>query len=240
MIPNPLSCGTYIEVRDLFFATPNRLKFLKTEKAEVQSIIDIVNKLAMVNHDIKFSLCVDGKQVFKYLKQQSEIDRLAEIKILGMGFYENSLPVHFVENMITLTGCVGIPTLSRGKSSLIYTFVNGRPIYDNMLVGAVRYAYSDFIEREKYPIVVLYINMPYDQVDTNVHPNKSEVRFQDKRLIYKVVVNAIKNALAVKMNNKFRFDHNFSDDPFVKDNIAKVKDSGVNVPSFQFLAPSLH
>ncbi|CAH57931.1 DNA mismatch repair endonuclease MutL [Ehrlichia ruminantium] len=240
LIPNPLSCGTYIEVRDLFFATPNRLKFLKTEKAEVQSIIDMVNKLAMVNHDIKFSLCVDGKQVFKYLKQQSEIDRLAEIKILGTGFYENSLPVHFVESMIALTGYIGIPTMSRGKSSLIYTFVNGRPIYDNMLVGAVRYAYSDFIERDKYPIVVLYINMPYDQVDTNVHPNKSEVRFQDKRLIYKVVVNAIKNALAVKMNNKFRSDNNFSEDPFEKDNIAKVKNLGVNSPSFQFVAPSSH
>ena len=181
LIPNALSCGTYIEVVLRFiFATPNRLKFLKTEKAEIQSIVDMVNKLAMVNHNIIFSLCVDGKQIFKYVKQKSEIDRLSEIKILGMEFYKNSLPVHLVENMITLTGYVGIPTLSRSKSSLIYTFVNGRPIYDNMLIGAVRYAYSDFIEKDKYPIVVLYIDVPCDQVDINVHPNKSEVRFQDK------------------------------------------------------------
>ncbi|QGR02296.1 DNA mismatch repair endonuclease MutL [Ehrlichia ruminantium] len=225
LIPNALSCGTYIEVRDLFFATPNRLKFLKTEKAEVQSIIDMVNKLAMVNHSIIFSLYVDGKQILKYLKQQSEIDRLAEIKILGMEFYKNSLPVHLVENMITLTGYIGLPTLSRGKSSLIYTFVNGRPIYDNMLIGAVRYAYSDFIEKDKYPIVVLYINMPCDQVDTNVHPNKSEVRFQDKRLIYKVVVNAIKNALAIKISHKLRSISNLGNDPFIRDNITKVKNS---------------
>ncbi|WDM85584.1 DNA mismatch repair endonuclease MutL [Ehrlichia sp. JZT12] len=223
LIPDALSCGTYIEVRDLFFAIPNRLKFLKSEKAEVQSIVDMVNKLAMVNHNIMFSLFVDGKQIFKYLKQQSNIDRLSEIKGLGPEFCKNSLPVNVSEGMITLVGYIGLPTLSRGKSSLVYTFVNGRPVYDSLLIGAIRYAYSDFIEKDKYPIVVLYLDMPCDQVDANVHPNKSEVRFQDKKLIYKIVVNAIKDVLSTNMHMKLKSIDNVTNDPFMQDNVVKAE-----------------
>ena len=222
LTPDALSCGTYIEVRDLFFAIPNRLKFLKTEKAEIQSIIDMVNKLAMINHNIMFSLFVDGKQIFKYLRQQSNVDRLSEIKVLGQEFCKNSLPVNVKEGMIELEGYVGLPTLSRGKSSLIYTFVNGRPVYDSLLISAVRYAYSDFIEKDKYPVVVLYLDIPCDQVDANVHPNKSEVRFQDKKLIYRVVVNAIKSVLSINMHDKLKSVINVKGDPFVQDNIVKL------------------
>ena len=235
LTPDALSCGTYIEVRDLFFATPNRLKFLRTEKAEIQSIIDMINKLAMVNYGIMFSLFVDNKQIFKYLKQQSSIDRLAEIKALGVEFYRNSLPVVSITGKeIQLSGYIGSPTLSRGKSSLIYTFVNGRPIYDNLLIGAVRYAYSDFIEKDKYPVVVLYLNIPYDQVDANVHPNKSEVRFQDKKLVYRTVVNAIKEALSVNINMKLKSIGEFENDHFIQNNVANIKNSqniGNNIPS---------
>ena len=160
LTPDSLSGGTYMEVRDMFFATPNRLKFLKTEKAEVHSIIDMINKLAMVNHGIMFSLSVDNKQLLKYVRQQSNIDRLAEIKALGIEFCKNSLPISVKEEQIELSGYIGSPTLSRSKASLIYTFVNGRPVYDSLLIGEVRYAYSDFIERDKYPVVVLYLNIP--------------------------------------------------------------------------------
>ncbi|AAZ68265.1 DNA mismatch repair endonuclease MutL [Ehrlichia canis] len=225
LTPDSLSCGTYMEVRDLFFATPNRLKFLKTEKAEVQSIIDMINKLAMVNHGIMFSLSVDNKQVFKYLRQQSNIDRLSEIKALGIEFCKNSLPISVKEEQIELSGYIGSPTLSRSKSSLIYTFVNGRPVYDSLLIGAVRYAYSDFIERDKYPVVVLYLNIPCDQVDSNVHPNKSEVRFQDKKLVYRVVVNAIKEVLSINMNAKLKSINEFESDHFVRDNIVSMNHS---------------
>ncbi|AHX04777.1 DNA mismatch repair endonuclease MutL [Ehrlichia japonica] len=235
LIPDALSCGTYIEVRDLFFATPNRLKFLKTEKAEIQSIIDMINKLAMVNHGIMFSLFVDNKQIFKYLKQQSNIDRLSEIKTLGVEFYKNSLPlVSIKEKEIQLSGYIGSPTLSRSKSSLIYTFVNGRPIYDNLLIGAVRYAYSDFIEKDKYPVVVLHLDIPCDQVDANVHPNKSEVRFQDKKLVYRTVVNAIKEALSVNINMKLKSVGELENDHFIQNNVANMRNSqniGNNVPS---------
>ncbi|KJV63293.1 MULTISPECIES: DNA mismatch repair endonuclease MutL [Ehrlichia] len=235
LTPDALSCGTYIEVRDLFFATPNRLKFLKTEKAEIQSIIDMINKLAMVNHGIMFSLFVDNKQIFKYLKQQSNIDRLSEIKALGVEFYKNSLPVVSVEEKgIQLSGYIGSPTLSRSKSSLIYTFVNGRPIYDNLLIGAVRYAYSDFIEKDKYPVVVLHLDIPCDQVDANVHPNKSEVRFQDKKLVYRTVVNAIKEALSVNINMKLKSIGKLENDHFIQNNVANMRNSqniGNNVSS---------
>ncbi|CEI84823.1 DNA mismatch repair endonuclease MutL [Ehrlichia minasensis] len=225
LTPDSLSYGTYIEVRDLFFATPNRLKFLKTEKTEIQSIIDMINKLAMVNHGIMFSLSVDNKQIFKYLKQQSNIDRLSEIKALGIEFCKNSLPINVKEEEIELSGYIGSPTLSRSKSSLIYTFVNGRPIYDSLLIGAVRYAYSDFIEKDKYPVVVLYLNIPCDQVDANVHPNKSEVRFQDKKLVYRVVVDAIKEVLSINMNAKLKSINEFEGDHFVRDNIANINNS---------------
>ncbi|AHC39045.1 DNA mismatch repair endonuclease MutL [Ehrlichia muris] len=235
LTPDALSCGTYIEVRDLFFATPNRLKFLKTEKAEIQSIIDMINKLAMVNHGIMFSLFVDNKQIFKYLKQQSNIDRLSEIKTLGVEFYKNSLPLVSVkEKGIQLSGYIGSPTLSRSKSSLIYTFVNGRPIYDNLLIGAVRYAYSDFIEKDKYPVVVLHLDIPCDQVDANVHPNKSEVRFQDKKLVYRTVVNAIREALSVNINMKLKSIGELENDHFIQNNIANMRNSrniGNNVSS---------
>ncbi|AHX03927.1 DNA mismatch repair MutL family protein [Ehrlichia chaffeensis str. Heartland] len=231
LTPDALSCGTYIEVRDLFFATPNRLKFLRTEKAEVQSIIDMMNKLAMVNHNVMFSLFVDNKQVFKYLTQQSNIDRLSEIKTLGMEFCKNSLPVNVKEEQIQLSGYIGSPTLSRGKSSLIYTFVNSRPVYDNLLIGAVRYAYSDFIEKDKYPVVVLYLDIPCDQVDANVHPNKSEVRFQDKKLVYRTVVNAIKEVLSINLNTKLKSISEFENDHFVHASMVNSRNIGNSVSS---------
>ncbi|KAG8173542.1 hypothetical protein JTE90_006261 [Oedothorax gibbosus] len=184
LTPYPLSQGTHIEVRDLFFATPNRLKFLKTERAETQSIVDIVNNLAMINYRIGFTFNSGNKKLLKYAKQTSLFSRLCEIE---EEFQGNALEVNEEEDGIKLTGHICKPTVNRGKSTQIYTFVNGRPIKDNLLVGAIRYAYHDFIPSDRYPFAALHLEIPYDQVDVNVHPNKSEVRFQNKRLIYEIV-----------------------------------------------------
>ncbi|MFP3016485.1 MAG: DNA mismatch repair endonuclease MutL [Wolbachia sp.] len=193
--PYSLLQGTYIEVRDLFFATPNRLKFLKTERAETQAIVDIVNNIAMINYSIGFTLTSGNKKLLKYIKQTSLFNRLCETE---EEFQSNSLEVKEEEEGIKLTGHICKPTISRGNSTQIYTFVNGRPIKDNLLVGAIRYAYQDFIPTGKYPFAVLQLEIPYDQVDVNVHPNKSEVRFQNKRLIYEIVRRGIIKALSTR------------------------------------------
>ncbi|MGY5878580.1 DNA mismatch repair endonuclease MutL [Wolbachia endosymbiont of Nasonia oneida] len=195
LIPYSLSQGTHIEVRDLFFATPNRLKFLKTERAEMQAIVDIVNNLAMINYRIGFTFNSGNKKLLKYAKQTSFFNRLCETE---EEFQSNSLEVKEEEDGIKLTGHICKPTISRGNSTQIYTFVNGRPIKDNLLVGAIRYAYQDFIPTGKYPFAVLQLEIPYDQVDVNVHPNKSEVRFQNKRLIYEIVRRGIIKALSTR------------------------------------------
>ncbi|MFT4314378.1 MAG: DNA mismatch repair endonuclease MutL, partial [Wolbachia pipientis] len=194
--PCSLLHGTYIEVRDLFFATPNRLKFLKTERAETQVIVDIVNNLAMINYSIGFTLTSSNKKLLKYAKQTSLFNRLCEIE---EEFQSDSLGVKEEEDGIKLTGHICKPTISRGNSTQIYTFVNGRPIKDNLLVGAIRYAYHDFIPNNRYPFAVLHLEVPYDQVDVNVHPNKSEVRFQNKRLIYEIVRRGLIKALSMRI-----------------------------------------
>ncbi|MFP3035796.1 MAG: DNA mismatch repair endonuclease MutL [Wolbachia sp.] len=196
--PYSLSRGTYIEVRDLFFATPNRLKFLKTERAETQSIVDIVNNLAMINYRIGFTLTSGNKKLLKYVKQTSLFSRICEIE---KEFQNNSLEVNEEESGIKLTGHVCKPTINRGKSDMIYTFVNGRPIKDNRLVGAVRYAYHDFVPNDRYPFAALHLEVPYDQVDVNVHPNKSEVRFQNKRLVYEIVTRGLIKALSTRIGS---------------------------------------
>ncbi|UIP92154.1 DNA mismatch repair endonuclease MutL [Wolbachia pipientis] len=193
--PCSLLQGTYIEVCDLFFATPNRLKFLKTERAETQSIVDIVNNLAMINYSIGFTLTSGNKKLLKYVKQTSLFNRLCEIE---EEFQSNSLEVKEEEEGIKLKGHICKPNVNRGNSTQIYTFVNGRPIKDNLLVGAIRYAYHDFIPNNRYPFAVLHLEVPYDQVDVNVHPNKSEVRFQNKRLIYEIVRRGIIKTLSTR------------------------------------------
>lgn len=195
LAPCSLLCGTQIEVRDLFFTTPNRLKFLKTERAETQSIVEIINNLAMINYHIGFTLIADNKKLFKYTKQDSLFNRLCEVE---KEFQNNSLKV-YEEDSVKIIGYICKPTVNRGKSTMIYTFVNGRPVKDNLLIGAIKYAYHDLIPNNRYPIVALHLEVPYDQVDVNVHPNKSEVRFQNKRLIYEIVAKGLIKALSTKI-----------------------------------------
>ncbi len=219
LTPYSLSQGTHIEVRDLFFATPNRLKFLKTERAETQSIVDIVNNLAMINYHIGFTLTSGNKKLLKYAKQTSLFHRLCEVE---EEFQGNSLEVNEEEDGIKLTGHICKPTVNRGKSTQIYTFVNGRPIKDNLLIGAVRYAYHDFIPSDRYPFAALHLEIPYDQVDVNVHPNKSEVRFQNKKLIYELVTRGLIKALSRRIGTFLAHDQKMDStltDHFDKPNV---------------------
>lgn len=132
----------------------------------------------MINHDIGFTLTSNNKKLLKYAKQVSLLSRLCEIE---KEFQNNSLEVCEEENGTKLTGYICKPTVNRGKSTMIYTFVNKRPIKDNLLVSAIKHAYHDLIPNNRYPFAVLHLEIPYDKVDVNVHPNKSEVRFQNKK-----------------------------------------------------------
>ncbi|MCM1002347.1 DNA mismatch repair endonuclease MutL [Wolbachia pipientis] len=198
LMPCSLSQGTHIEVRDLFFATPNRLKFLKSERAETQAIVDIINNLAMINYRIGFTVNSGNKKLIKYAKQESLFSRICEIE---KEFQENALKIEEEEDGVRLTGHICKPTVNRGKSDMIYTFVNGRPIKDNVLIGAIRYAYHDLIPSDRYPFAVLHLEIPYDQVDVNIHPNKSEVRFQNKRLIYEIVRRGLIKTLSKRIGS---------------------------------------
>ncbi|NSM56916.1 DNA mismatch repair endonuclease MutL [Wolbachia endosymbiont of Atemnus politus] len=218
VMPYSLSQGTHIEVRDLFFATPNRLKFLKTERAETQAIVDIVNNLAMINYRIGFSLISGNKKLLKYAKQTSLFSRLCEIE---KEFQENALEVNEEEDGVKLIGHICKPTVNRGKSDMIHTFVNGRPIKDNLLIGAIRYAYHDFIPSGRYPFAVLHLEVPYDQVDVNVHPNKSEVRFQNKRLIYEIVRRGLIKGLSTRIGTMRGIEEELNP-PFVNESQGSV------------------
>lgn len=211
LAPCRLLTGTEIEVRDLFFATPNRLKFLKSERAETQHIVDIINNLAMINYDIGFTLKSGSKKLLEYESQNRLFSRLCEIE---KEFQENALEVCEQEEGTKLTGYICKATVNRGKSDMIYTFINKRPVKDNLLVGAVRYAYHDLIPNGRYPIVALHLEVPFDEVDVNVHPNKSEVRFQNKRMMYELVRRGLVKALSTRVGEETRVFEGKSFDPF--------------------------
>lgn len=197
--PASLNKGTKIEVRDLFFATPTRLKFLKTERTETLYIEDIVSRLAMAHPNVEFTLKNGEKTILKTSLQQgdfinSSIKRLEEI--LGKDFAANSVTVDAAREGASLKGYAGLPTYNKGNSTSQYLFVNGRPVKDKLLLGAVRAAYQDFLARDRYPAVALYLNLEGQEVDVNVHPTKAEVRFQDTNMIRGLVVGALKNALS--------------------------------------------
>ncbi len=197
LTPDSIKYGTKIEICDLFFATPVRLKFLKTEKAETQHIIDIVTKIAMTNPQIRFSLTVNDRKLFDYLIVDSKKERLLTIK--GKEFEENVVEVLEKKGDLEITGYVGLPTYNRVNANYLYLFVNNRPVRDNLLISAVKAAYKDFIPYGRYPVVILYLTVPQQVIDVNVHPTKAEVRFQDKNLVRNFVVTTLKLAIKKSM-----------------------------------------
>ena len=190
--------GTRVEVLDLFYATPARLKFLKTDRSEYLAAVDIVKRLAMANPDIGFTFSDGDRLAFQALAQQGELfearrARLAEI--LGREFRENTLGLDTEREGVRLRGFIGLPTFSRGNAQFQYLFVNGRPVRDKLLGGAVRGAYADLLARDRHPIVALFLDCEPDFVDVNVHPTKAEVRFRDPGLVRGLIVGALKHAL---------------------------------------------
>ncbi len=190
--------GTRVDVRDLFFATPARLKFLKSERSESMAISDVVKRLAMANPHVGFTLTNGARTSLRMTgTPMSEDGRLVRLsKILGDDFGANAVAVDSEREGIVLTGFAGLPTFSRGNSAHQYLFVNGRPVRDKLLHGAVRGAYQDFLARDRHPVVALYVELPHEHVDVNVHPAKTEVRFRNPGLVRGLIVSALRHALA--------------------------------------------
>src|SRR5712691_891474 len=186
--------GTRVEVRDLFFATPARLKFLNTPRSERDQAVDAVKRLAMACPGIAFTIIGDDDRVLLRLaRAESREARLGAL--LGRDFAENSIAVAAEREEFRLTGLIGLPTLNRGLPRDQYLVVNGRPVRDKLLVGAVRGAYQDVLARDRHPVVALFLDGPAAEIDVNVHPAKAEIRFRDSALIRGLVVGALRHAL---------------------------------------------
>ncbi|MDA1089427.1 MAG: DNA mismatch repair endonuclease MutL [Proteobacteria bacterium] len=195
--PAALAQGTRIEVRDLFFATPARLKFLKTEKTEQSHTVDTLKRLAMAYPGIGFVLNDGDREVLKLPAcggPDARLDRLAAV--MGRDFRDNSLAIDAAREDMRLTGFAGLPTLNRGNAMMQFLFVNGRPVRDKLLYGALKGAYREFLAYDRYPLVALFLDILPDAVDVNVHPAKTEVRFRDAGLVRGLIVGALKHALA--------------------------------------------
>jgi DNA mismatch repair protein MutL len=196
--PTAFPQGTRVEVLDLFHATPARLKFLKSDRAEYLAALDIVKRLAMANPEIGFTFSDGDRVAFQALAQQGELfearrDRLSEI--MGREFRDNTIGLDVEREGLRLKGFAGLPTFSRGNAQHQYLFVNGRPVRDKLLAGAVRGAYADLLARDRHPVVALFLETTPDFVDVNVHPTKAEVRFRDPGLVRGLIVGALKHAL---------------------------------------------
>ena len=189
--------GTRVEVRDLFFATPARLKFLKSERAETTAVSDILKRLAMAHPAIGFSLTSDGRKTFAYPPESGEDGQLKRLgAILGRDFADNAVPVMAARDGVRLYGFAGLPTFNHATAQKQYLVVNGRPVRDKLLNGAVRGAYQDFLAGNRHPALALFIELPSDALDVNVHPAKTEVRFKDAGLIRSMIVGGLRAALA--------------------------------------------
>ncbi|MCB9988385.1 MAG: DNA mismatch repair endonuclease MutL [Rhodospirillales bacterium] len=185
--------GTVVEILDLFYATPARLKFMKSERAEYGAVKDTLSRLAMAFPALGFCLIHDGKTVMNLPPGQNHKERLAGI--LGRDFYDNAIPIEAEREGIYLSGYASLPTFNRGTNQHQYLYVNGRPIKDRLVLGAIRGAYSDVLAHDRHPLAALFIELPATQVDVNVHPAKAEVRFRDAALVRGLLVSALKHAL---------------------------------------------
>lgn len=190
--------GARVEVRDLFYATPARLKFMKSERSEAMAISEEIKRQAMAHEAVAFTLDLDGKTTLRLPAEhpgdQGRLKRLAAL--LGRDFEANALLIDQERDGVRLTGYAGLPTYSRGNAAHQYLFVNGRPVKDRLLQGALRGAYADFLARDRHPAAVLFLDIDPLYVDVNVHPAKAEVRFRDPALVRGLIVGALRHALA--------------------------------------------
>jgi len=191
-------CGARVEVRDLFYATPARLKFMKSERAEQMAIAEEVKRQAMAHEAVGFTLDLDGRRALKLSPEHpgpgGRLARLAAI--LGRDFQDNALEIDQEREGVRLSGFAGLPTYNRGNAAHQYLFVNGRPVRDRLLQGALRAAYADYLARDRHPAAALYLELDPQLVDVNVHPAKAEVRFRDPALVRGLIIGALRHALA--------------------------------------------
>lgn len=199
--PSPASggVGTRLEVRDLFYATPARLKFMRSDRAETSAVLDVMNRIAMAHPGVSISFNDGNRDRMRVNGAQGDLldQRLKRLgDIMGRDFAENAMAVDAERDGVRLTGFAGLPTLNRGNAMMQFLFVNGRPVKDKQLTGAVRGAYQDFLARDRHPMLALFLETEPRAVDVNVHPAKTEVRFRDPAGVRGLIVGALKHALA--------------------------------------------
>lgn len=200
--PAALTRGTVVELRDLFFATPARLKFLRSDRAEVQAVGEVVRRLAMAEPQVGFTLRDvtggEARTLFRADPQQGDLFDALELRlagVLGRDFTDNALRIDAERDGLRLQGYAALPTYSRGSSAQQHLFVNGRPVLDRMLFGALRAAYFDVLSRDRHPAAVLNLIADPQRVDVNVHPAKAEVRFREPEMVRSLIITALKSAL---------------------------------------------
>lgn len=195
--PFPGPHGARVEVRDLFYATPARLKFMKSERSEAMAISEEIKRQAMAHEAVAFTLSLDGKVTLRLpAEHPGDEGRLKRLSaLLGRDFEANALLIDQARDGVRLSGYAGLPTYSRGNAAHQYLFVNGRPVKDRLLQGALRGAYADFLARDRHPAAVLFLDIDPLYVDVNVHPAKAEVRFRDPALVRGLIVGALRHAL---------------------------------------------
>jgi DNA mismatch repair protein MutL len=198
IMPAALSQGTRVEVSDLFYATPARLKFLKTDRTEAEAIREVVRRLAMARPDIAFTLAGEERAPVTWAAAlpgaAGRLTRLGDI--LGGDFRASAISVRAERDGVTVEGFAAAPSLTRANALGQYLFVNGRPVRDKLILGAVRAAYSDYLPRDRHPVVALFVTLEPQEVDANVHPAKTEVRFRNAGLVRALIVHALKEGLA--------------------------------------------
>jgi len=196
--PVALTQGTTVEVRDLFYATPARLKFMKSERAEWTAIAEMVKRLSLAKPEIAFGLANGERNVLRLPAGAPGLTDLALNRIgliLGQNFVADALPVSATRGGLHVEGFAGLPTLHRPNALQLHLIVNGRPVRDKLLSTSVRAAYGDLMPNGRYPMVVLYVGLPPDEVDVNVHPAKAELRFRDAQEIRSLIIGALREAL---------------------------------------------
>jgi DNA mismatch repair protein MutL len=191
--PAAIPPGTRVTVADLFGRVPARRKFLRSERSEYAACLDVVRRLAMARPDIGFTLEHDGRRTLSLAPGEDRPARVAALTSRELA--GNSLVVEFEREGVSLGGVAGLPTFNRGVADHQYLFVNGRPVKDRLLIGAVRAAYQDLLARDRHPVLALFLDVPTEQVDVNVHPAKTEVRFSDPGMIRGLIVGGLRRAL---------------------------------------------
>jgi DNA mismatch repair protein MutL len=191
--PAALPPGTRVLVEGLFEKVPARRKFLRSARAEYGACVDVVKRLAMARPEVGFALSHDGRRSFVTAPGEDRPARVAALTDPGLA--ANSIAVDHLRGNVRLGGVAGVPTFNRGVADHQYLFVNGRPVKDRLLIGAVRAAYADLLARDRHPLLALFIDLPGDEVDVNVHPAKTEVRFREPALIRGLIVGGLRQAL---------------------------------------------